>query len=58
MAEWKLALWKKEWDQYHDNWYWVHQQTGQTRTTEPHIDEYMPRVRPLLSSPTPPTCIG
>ena len=53
-ATWNLSKWQRNWDEYNDLPYWVHNVTGELTYDEPDIEQYIPKG---WTEPDPPACM-
>ncbi|GMI08986.1 hypothetical protein TrVE_jg11434 [Triparma verrucosa] len=53
-AVWNLNKWQRNWDEYNDLPYWVHNVTGESTYDEPDIEAYIPKG---WVEPDPPECM-
>ena len=53
-ATWNLAKWQRNWDEFNDLPYWVHNVTGELTYDEPNIEQYIPKG---WTEPDPPDCM-
>ena len=47
IGEWQKGKWVENWDEYNDVPFWEHNETGETRWTEPLLEEWL-RMLPLV----------